>query len=206
LNPKDLAIPLSTVMYTRSPRFVAVALFIVVAPVLAGCGASHIPGTNVPDTRENREVLEVAERYRHAVERRDAQTLLSLASPRYFEDGGTPQGDDDYGYEGLRRLLSVWTEEVREVRYEMRYRRISFENNGHRALVEYTYTGSYTLRRPQVQMPEGVEPPAASMISVDPVRGATPVNDEQEVWFRRVADNRLELERDRDGWRIVAGM
>jgi hypothetical protein len=175
-------------------------------PALGACAHANIPNTDVPDTGENREVIEVAERYRRAVEQRDTRTLLALASPRYFEDGGTPGGDDDYGFEGLRRLLSVWAEEVREVRYEMRYRRVTFEREGARALIDYTYTGSFTLRRPPLQLPAGVAPPQDSMFNTDPARGPTPANGEQEVWYRRVADNRLELERQDGQWRIVAGM
>ena len=35
----------------------------------------------------------------------------------------------------------------------------------------------------------------ARLLHIDPVRGATASNQEDEAWFRRVADNRLELER-----------
>ena len=48
----------------------------------------------------------MVERYRHAMEDRDATTLLSLAHPNYYEDSGTPSGGDDYGYEGLKEVLS----------------------------------------------------------------------------------------------------
>ena len=34
---------------------------------------------------------------------RNVDGLLVLASPRYFEDSGTPRSDDDYGYDGLER-------------------------------------------------------------------------------------------------------
>jgi hypothetical protein len=184
----------------------ALLLAALAAPLVASCGAQTIPNTTVPDTRENHAVIDVAERYRRAVEAMDTRTLLAMASERYFEDAGTPQGDDDYGYEGLRRLLSIWAEEVRGVRYEIRYRSVSFEQGGTRALIDYTYTGSFTLRRPPLQLPEGVDVPQGAMLNVDPVRGATPVNTDREVWFRRVADNRLELEREGNEWRIVAGM
>ena len=186
-----------------APAFLAAVLL---APLAASCGRGTLPNTTVPDTRENRQVIDVAERYRRAVESMDTRALIGMASERYFEDAGTPQGDDDYGIEGLRRLLAVWTEEVRGVRYEIRYRSVTFEQNGSRALIDYTYTGSFTLRRPPLQLPEGVEARQGSMLNVDPVRGATPVNTDREVWFRRVADNRLELERDGSEWRIVAGM
>lgn len=169
-----------------------------------GCATGRIPNTDLPDTSENRAIVSFCERYRHAVESRDARQLLSLASPRYFEDGGTPAGDDDYGFEGLQRLLSVWADEVRQVRYEMRYRRITVDpQNSSRAHVDYTFTGSYTLRRPSGAPTDARDAPT---LRIDPVRDATPTNHEEEVWFRRVADNRLELERVGEEWRIIAGM
>jgi hypothetical protein len=178
------------------------------APLISSCVTGTIPNTDVPDTHENREVIDVAEHYRRAVEQRDVRALLSLAAPNYFEDGGTPQGDDDYGYDGLRRLLSVWNDEVREVRYEMRYRRVTFEHEGNRALVDFTYTGSFTLRRPPLQVggTTVIIRDAASTLNIDPARATTPVTEDSEVWFRRVADNRLELEKVDGQWRIVSGM
>ncbi len=169
-----------------------------------GCATGRIPNTDLPDTSDNRSIVAFCERYRRAVEGRDARTLLTLASPRYFEDGGTPAGDDDYGYDGLQRLLAAWSEEVRQVRYEVRYRRITLDpQTPGRAYVDFTFTGSYTLRRP------GGAPataPNAPALHIDPVRDATPTSRDEEVWFRRVADNRLELERVGDEWRILAGM
>jgi hypothetical protein len=169
-----------------------------------GCATGRIPNTDLPDNAENRSIVSFCERYRHAVETRDARLLLSLASPRYFEDGGTPAGDDDYGYDGLQRLLAAWSDEVRQVRYEMRYRRIAFDpNDPGRAHVDFTFTGSYTLRRPSGAPAYGSDAPS---LRIDPVRDATPSTHDEEVWFRRVADNRLELERVGDDWRIIAGM
>ncbi len=188
-------------------RTSSLSFLLALAPGLDACVTGNIPNTDVADNSENREVIGVAERYRRAVEQRDVRTLLSLAAPNYFEDGGTPQGDDDYGYDGLRRLLAVWTEEVREVRYEMRYRRVTFERDGNRAQVDYTYTGSFTLRRPQMAARSNVIiRDSTSMLNLDPARGATPVTGESEVWYRRVADNRLELEKVDGHWRVVAGM
>ena len=169
-----------------------------------GCAAGRIPNTEVPDTSENRDVIAFCERYRRAVETRDARALLAMASARYFEDGGTPAGDDDYGYDGLRRLLEVWSEEVKEVRYEIRYRRVTIDpRDPNRVHVDYTYSGSYTLQ-PAVGAPDArARRPA---LAIDPVRGAAASREDDEAWYRRVADNRLELERSGSEWRIVAGM
>jgi hypothetical protein len=185
---------------------------IVAALATARCATGRIPNTDVPDTSENQAIVAFCERYRHAVEAKDTRTLLSLASPRYFEDGGTPTGEDDYGFEGLQRLLAAWNDDVREVRYEMRYRRITPDpQRPNRVFVDYTYTGSYTLRQPtnaddnaQAEDEHGAR--RGPSLTIDPVRGATARNEDDEVWFRRVADNRLELERVGEDWRVLSGM
>ncbi len=73
-----------------------------------GCGgsAATIKGTDVHDTDENRQLISSVERYRVAVERQDAPALVLIASPDYWEDGGTPTGDDDYVYAGLKSVMA----------------------------------------------------------------------------------------------------
>lgn len=143
--------------------------------VLTGCGASIIPNTTVDDTPANREVIRYCETYRHALEQRDVGALLAMASPRYYENGGTPEGVDDYDVTGLRDVLRERMPRVHTVRYEFRYRLIQFRSD--RVLVDYTYSGSFRVE-----------------------------TDEGHRWFRRVADNRIELERVGGQYRIVAGM
>jgi hypothetical protein len=67
--------------------------------------------------------------------------LLSLASPRYFDNAGTPSGDDDFDRSGLEEVLNERFRAVKAIRYELRYRDI-FK---HRSLVfvEFTYTLSF---------------------------------------------------------------
>ncbi len=83
------------------------------------------------------------ERYRHALEDRDAGLLLALAHPQYFEDSGTPKADDDYGYEGLKDVLSKHLSAVRTIRYNIEYRKI--EVSGSRARVDIRYDASFQL-------------------------------------------------------------
>ena len=69
-----------------------------------GCATVNtIPGTKVADTKSNREILDVCERYRHAMEDRDATTLLALAHPNYYEDSGTPRRATTTGTRGSRK-------------------------------------------------------------------------------------------------------
>ena len=56
--------------------------------LLSACTQQLIPNTDLADTEENRSLVEFCELYRHAVERRDIDKLLSLAHPDYYEDGG----------------------------------------------------------------------------------------------------------------------
>jgi hypothetical protein len=160
---------------TSSARARGAVLLALALAALAGCSRDTIPNTTVADTPANREVIDFCESYRHALEQRDVGALLAMASPQYYENGGTPEGVDDYDITGLRDLLRDRLPRVHTVRYEFRYRRIAFEQD--RILVDYTYSGSF-----RVETSDGHQ------------------------WFRRVADNRLELQRVGGEYRIVAGM
>jgi hypothetical protein len=142
---------------------------------LAGCGSQIIPNTAIEDTPRNREIISFCERYRNALEQRDVGALLAMASPRYYENGGTPEGEDDYDITGLRDVLRRTLPRVHTVRYEFRYRRVELEEG--RVMVDYTFSGSFRVE-----------------------------TDEGHRWYRRVADNRLELERVGGEYRIIAGM
>jgi hypothetical protein len=109
-----------------------------------GCATLNvIPGTKVADTKANREILDVCEKYRHAMEERDAATLLSLAHPNYYEDSGTPKGDDDYGYEGLKDVLSKRLAALKTLRYNIEYRKVAID--GHHAQVDIRYDASFQI-------------------------------------------------------------
>jgi hypothetical protein len=112
---------------------------------LSACAAraSYITGTTVTDSDENRAIITVVEQYRLAVERRDAMTLLKMASKSYWEDGGTPTGADDYGYDGLREVLAGRFQRAEEIRYSMKYLKVS--RKGDRASVTVLIDASYTI-------------------------------------------------------------
>ncbi len=129
----------------RMIRLTASLLTLAGLAALAGCSPSNIPNTDVPDNAENREVLEFVERYRHAVERRRVGEILALVSDRFFDDNGTIQTEDDRDYDQLREDLARF-EQLLDVRYEMRYRRVTFRSD--RVLVDYTYTASFKIATP----------------------------------------------------------
>jgi hypothetical protein len=159
-------------------RFVLVA---VAAAVIAGgaAGCAHheyFPGTEIVRSEENRKIIETVEEYRRRLMQRNVVGLLALASPRYFEDSGTPRSDDDYGYDGLRAVLEKQLPRVKSLRYDIEYRNIRV--TGNEAEVEVFLDGSFEIGAPEAG---------------DRYRR---VNDY----------HRFLLARDGDDWKFLAGM
>lgn len=127
----------------KRPARVLLPCLLLLALSSVGCGHQVIPNTHVEDTKENREILDFCEVYREAVEKRDVTKLLSLASKDYFDDMGTPSGDDDIDYEGLSRGLKRVREEVLAARYQISYRAITRTQD--RVLVDLLYTGWFRV-------------------------------------------------------------
>jgi hypothetical protein len=110
----------------------------------AGCAhKSYFPGTTIVRNEENRKIIETVEQYRRRLMEHNVDGLLVLASSRYFEDSGTPRSDDDYGYDGLRQVLTTKLQRVKSLRYDIEYRNIRV--SGNEAEVEVFLDGSFEL-------------------------------------------------------------
>jgi hypothetical protein len=154
-------------------------LVLALGPFLAAlpaCSTTYIPNTDVEDTSPNRKVVSFCEVYRHAVEERNVGELLKLASARYHEDGGNTNVEDDLDYEGLRGYLTETFVKASQIRYEIRYRKVTFSDTNH-VFVDYTYAASY---------------------KIPGLKG--------DEWKHTVADNRLDLVPDGDTYKILSGM
>jgi hypothetical protein len=130
-------------------RALAFLIVTTLAAAATGCtgGGAYIRGTRVEDTSENRTIIGVVERYRLAVERKDAPALMNMAAKSYWEDGGTPTGADDYGYDGLREVLTGRFQRADDIRYSMKY--VKVRRQGQRAFVEVIIDASYTISTTQ---------------------------------------------------------
>jgi hypothetical protein len=119
--------------------------FCLVACTVAACASqpAYIYGTKVVDSEDNRRLVTVCEQYRVAVEKKDVVTILSLASKNYWEDGGTPTGSDDYGVDGLRKVLENRFARADGIRYTMKYmdiRRLSTNRAAVDVMIDATYS------------------------------------------------------------------
>jgi hypothetical protein len=122
-------------------------LYFVLALTLLGIGCGHgefLPGTTIPATEANREIISTIEDYRLRLVEKNVEGLLLLASDKYFEDSGTPQANDDYGYSGLAEILGSRLQRVQSIRYDIQYKKITIRGDG-RAEVEAFLSGAFEL-------------------------------------------------------------
>lgn len=141
-----------------------------------GCNHDYIPNTDVDDTEENRKIVAFCEKYRRAVETKDIGRLLTLAHREYYEDGGNIDASDDIDLAGLKDYLTSKFDDTESIRYEIRYRRVTVDDE--RVFVDYTFSASYRI----------------------------PTDKGDDVWQRKVSDNRLELVPHNEEFLIIAGM
>jgi hypothetical protein len=162
----------------RQPPMRTLSRLLALAVLLAcaGCAKTRIPNTDVEDNADNRGVVLFCEKYRHALEDKNVATILKMMSPGYFEDGGNTKNDDDADYDKIRDFLTGQFLKTNGIRYEIRYRRVTFTETSH-VWVDYTYAAAWRL--PGVKADE---------------------------WHHQIADNRLDLVHDGETFKIVSGM
>jgi hypothetical protein len=121
-------------------KSISAILLVAAGVVCAACAKSYIPNTEIPDTKENREIISFCERYRQAVQDLNMGLLLSFVSPRYFDNAGTPGAEDDMDKPGLENALKTRFGTVKSIRYEIKYRDIFYQDQ--QIFVDFTYTMS----------------------------------------------------------------
>jgi hypothetical protein len=113
---------------------------------LAACTHNTIPGTNVPDEPQNRAILQVLANYKQAMEARDADALLSLAAPGYFDKGDPNRPADPHDLAGLRKTVPRDFSGVRALKLDIDIRNLKVE--GDRAQVDYFGVMRYAVALP----------------------------------------------------------
>ncbi len=143
-----------------------------------GCSKPKlIPGTRIPDTRKNREIIKVVEKYRRALMNKEIGTLMSMAHPHYYEHSGSHKGEHHYGYKGLQKVLKKRLEQLRAVRYNIKYRKINWISEN-KVEVEIYIDASFQLA----------------------------AGDDTDKWSRFTQHNKIVLTKENDRWLILRGM
>ncbi len=119
------------------------------------CAHGTIPGTQIPDTDDNRSVLHQVEEYKRAVESLDAEAVLALVSPNYYEDNGNTDAADDYDFSGLQASLREDFGRTRAIQLVLRVDAIEVEE-------ETAFAEVYYQIRAQNEYPSGLKWETAS--------------------------------------------
>jgi hypothetical protein len=141
------------------------------------CGPSYIAGTEIPDTPENRELVEVVESYRAAIENRDVTMLSQVVSRSYFENASTTKiTDDDYGYEQLlKEVLPVLRDNIKKVIYKLDVEKAQVRGKQASVFVSWELTCQY-------------------------------VEGGMEGWSTAKDRNRIDLVIEDGRWKIISGL
>jgi hypothetical protein len=130
------------------------AIALAAAALAAGCSAkaSTIPNTRVPDTQANRDIIELIEGYRLALEDQKIDQIAKMTSSRYWEDDATAAGSDDWGHSKLDSDVRARFLKSRDIRYSLRYMNIERRcpqqrrgNEGCVVLVDVLLDASFTV-------------------------------------------------------------
>ncbi len=144
---------------------------------LTACSAKKIPGTDIDDTGETRDILDVMTKYRTAVEARNSQAIIELVDETFRDDGGSAAPDDDLDYRSLTTQLPARLLRLDDIRLDITVRKVEFDENQANAKVTYTYSMSFRL--PQYSQKTQSE------------------TDIKQMYFKHV---------DKHSWKIVSGI
>jgi hypothetical protein len=126
-------------MTTRAALLLALASLAALA-----CAPRRIPGTEVPDTPDDRAVYDAVRAYQQALEKRDAPAILALVAPDYFDNGGTAQATDDMDRERLEKNLPADLAKLEGIRVDVTVRNITVQKDT--AIAEVFYEGYYRVQ------------------------------------------------------------
>ena len=158
-------------------RTLALTLLLpLVAPLVACNKDKLIPNTPLKDTKLNREIVRVLERYRRAMEKRDAATILSMVHPTYQDNSGGTEAQYDLDFERVKGFLVDKFKRATRVRFRIEYQRLT--SRGREAKVDTWIDATFVYEHP----------------------GAPP------RWRRYTDYNRYTLLKDGPTWRFISGL
>jgi hypothetical protein len=151
---------------------------------ISGCKAKPtIPGTEIPDTEDNRQIISVLERYRTSFVSRDAASVLATAHPTYHDSAGTDDPSDDTTYTELGPLLRRRLSQIDSIRFTMDY--LEIHVTGDRAVCRVWIDASFRFKPLLDSYGEARDQPM----------------------YNRVQDfAEFELVREGDNWLVVRGI
>ena len=101
-------------------RWFVISAFFAAAVGAGACAHKTIPRTAIEDTEENREIYRLVQAYEQALESLDADAVLALVSPNFYENNGNTDDADDYDFYGLKDNLAEDFRRTRTLQLDLR--------------------------------------------------------------------------------------
>lgn len=126
---------------------------------------------------DNLEILKTVQKYRDAIAAKDINTLKSMVSADYYENGSTTDDlADDYGNERIEEILNDYlSQSVKDIRFVIQVKQLTQE--GMEYHVDYQYIWNFRYE----------------------VAG-------QSYWESKNDTNRMTLVKEGDVWKIKGGL
>lgn len=116
---------------------------VALATLAFGCAHKTLPGTEIPDNKDTRAIVEVLEKYRKALEHKDPEGVIALLADSFHDNAGTGTPEDDLDYRTVRQIIPRRLASLQDVRIDFNVRTIDVE--GDQAIVVYKYESQYAL-------------------------------------------------------------
>ena len=113
---------------------------------LLACSHALLPGTNIADNAQTRDVLGVFSQYRNALEARDSTAILAMAAPSYTDPGDASHGLGPTDYASLQKKLQTDFAKVTGIKLEATIKDIDV--NGDEARLDYFQVLRYAVTVP----------------------------------------------------------
>ena len=116
------------------------------AACLLACSHNTLPGTQIPDTAQNREVLDTFARYRDRLEARDASGILGMAAPTYYDAGDPSHSVGPTDYASLQQKLKTDFAKVTGIKLEATVKELAVKDDD--AHLDYFQVLRYAVATP----------------------------------------------------------
>ena len=112
----------------------------------AACAPSLIPGTEIRDQPANRAVLQVLSVYKTDAEALDADAVIGLAAPDYFDNGSASRSHAITTYAGLKKEVPEEFAKLKGLRMDITVK--DARVTGNKAEIDYFLVLHYSIGLP----------------------------------------------------------
>lgn len=157
--------------------------------LLASCATENIKGTEIPDTPQNRAVLEVFFEYVSALKEKQPEKLIALVSESYLDHNGTDDATDDVDYGNIKTFLnSDAYGKIKAMNLFFIIKDLLLSEDNETAKILYYY--EVRLKTDRLVAPEE----------------NSSINSDKEKWLKETEVNQMVLKKEKDTWKIVSGL